>query len=431
MPNQTPPLVSVIMPVYNGARFLRAAIDSILNQTWRDVELIIVDDGSTDETPAMLAEYAARDARIRVETYSMNRGIVAALNHGCALAQGRYLARMDADDISLPERLSIQVACLDRHPEIGVVGASIQWIDEHNTPGALIHPPASPGLIRWRAFFTSPMAHSTIMMRKTVFERAGGYVEGMAQDYNLWLRISAISDLANLPDVLLRYRVWEGSITSQHSARTNATSAELAQHSISTLLGDSVPYEMAAALRAVMVLDKSTWPDNPAAIRATAAWLVRVCRMYVTGNGPSRLPEVKTLRQDSKKLLKRLKCYLAHTIPAPLVSLRAFDCLSRTVSTSGGKLSRAEVRIIKGEVAFRLVLLALRVFRSAPHTSVRLMITALRLYPWVVGRIVAKIGFRAYLYIRFSLPFRRTNSPSPSRMGRGPGGGADQKKDAP
>jgi hypothetical protein len=213
------------------------------------------------------------------------------------------------------------------------------------------------------------MAHSSIMMRKTVFDQAGGYIDGLAQDYDLWLRVGAITDLVNLPDVLLLYRIWEGSITRQHSARTNAKSVELVQQGISVLLGESVPVSAAAAMRAVMELDKSTWPDDPAAIRDTAGWLVRVCRVYLAKERAS--------------------------------------------------LARTDVRIIKNEVAFRLILLALRAARSSPREGVRLMLSALLLYPLVIGRVIAKMGTRMYRYIGSH------RSPSPSRMGRGSGGGAD------
>ncbi len=356
MPGTSPPRVSVILPVYNGAWFLSGAIDSILSQTWRDFELLIIDDGSTDDTPAILNEYAARDDRIRVETLPENQGIVAALNRGCALAQGHYLARMDADDVSLPDRLHKQAEVLDRHPEIGVVGASVQWIDEHGTPGRIVHPPASPGVIRWRIHFASPIAHSAVMMRKTVFEQAGGYAEGSApaEDYDLWQRISTITDLVNLPDVLLLYRVWSGSITSQHGTYANAKAVDVAQRGISTLLGNPVPYEAAEAMRAVMELAPSTWPGESATIRDTAEWLVRLCRVYVAQN------------RDA--------------------------------------LSRADAACITEEVAFRLVLLARRVFRIDPLAGVRLVITAVGLYPLVVGRIIGKIGAR--------LPKRRLYSPS-------------------
>lgn len=362
MPDHTTvPLVSVIMPVYNGARFLREAIDSIRKQTLHDFEFIIIDDGSTDATPAILAGYAAHDARIRIESLPENQGIVAALNYGCALARGRYLARMDADDISLPDRLRIQADYLDHHPEIGAVGTSVQHIDVHGTPGVIVHPPLSPGLIRWRAFFASPMAHSSVMLRRALFEQVGGYDAGLAQDYNLWLRMGAITDLANLPEVLLYYRLWEGTITSQHAARTNDIATELAQRSMAALLGEAVSRETAAAMRAIMVLDKATWPDDPDAIMATARWLVRVCAVYA----------------KSKRL-----------------------CRGEFATSPSGEglqtLPYTEMRKIKGEVAFRLVLLARRVFPSAPHEGLHLMLRALRLHPLVMGHIVVKIGARVF-----------------------------------
>src|SRR5688500_3733490 len=123
--------VSVIMPVYNGERFLRDAVDSILRQTYRNFELIVVDDGSTDGTSQVLDRYQDQDRRVRVHRHERNGGIVAARNQGCRLAQGRFIAVMDADDISIPERLARQIAFLEANPDIVAVGGWVCTISEN------------------------------------------------------------------------------------------------------------------------------------------------------------------------------------------------------------------------------------------------------------------------------------------------------------
>src|SRR5690606_26457619 len=126
-----PPKVSVVMPVYNGERFLRQAVDSILQQDFQDFEFIIVDDGSKDHTWNILQDYARHDPRVILLRNDTNNGVLAARNRGLAVAQGEYLAVQDADDISLPQRFRLQVAYLDQHPQVSAIGSPAQRIDEH------------------------------------------------------------------------------------------------------------------------------------------------------------------------------------------------------------------------------------------------------------------------------------------------------------
>lgn len=213
------PLISCILPVYNGEKYLKAAILSVLSQTLREFELIVVDDGSTDETPALLAEMVATDSRI-VVVRQANAGIVGALNAGLRIAQGRYVARMDADDICLPDRFEYQASHLDRHPECVLVGGYAETFSNERSPLGL-------STCGWRGrtdltCFPPKIAvsvHPLIMMRAKTLRTMGGYREGypFAEDYDLFIRASRFGEIQNPPKIVLRYRVHAGSISVQRT----------------------------------------------------------------------------------------------------------------------------------------------------------------------------------------------------------------------
>lgn len=202
-------LVSVIIPVHNAARYLTAAIDSVLSQSYRELEIIAVDDGSTDASGIILASCAARDSRIRVIT-RRNTGIVGALNDGIAAAHGDLIARMDADDISLPQRLERQAAYLTDHPECVAVGTDVLYTDTEGAPLIQHHPSEHHDGIMEQLLGGNggALIHPTIMARSRSIEEAGGYRERYQwiEDLDLYLRLSELGRLANLPDVHLHYR---------------------------------------------------------------------------------------------------------------------------------------------------------------------------------------------------------------------------------
>jgi tetratricopeptide (TPR) repeat protein len=204
------------MPVHNEASHLAEALDSLLTQTYRDLEIVCIDDGSTDGSPEILAAYRRRDRRLVVRRQTRS-GIVDALNHGCRLARGRYLARMDADDVALPDRLERQVAFLDRHPEVAVVGGAVILISADGTPFATARCPVSDPEIRAALIRSNPLTHSAVMMRKAAFHAVGGYrpVAAHAEDYDLWLRMAERYRLAGLAEPVLRYRVHARQVTSR------------------------------------------------------------------------------------------------------------------------------------------------------------------------------------------------------------------------
>jgi hypothetical protein len=210
----SPPTVSVVMSVFNGQTFLSEAIESILDQTYRDYEFVIIDDGSTDKTVEILAEYSARDARIRVHRHE-NKGRATSLNIGIELSKGLYIARMDADDVALPTRFHQQIEFMERHSDVIVLGGAVELI---NPAGEAIHTvrqPLEDDRIRSAMQVHSPIYHPTVFMTREAVLAAGGYRRALldADDYDLWLRMAELGKLANLGEVILRYRVHTNQVS--------------------------------------------------------------------------------------------------------------------------------------------------------------------------------------------------------------------------
>jgi glycosyltransferase involved in cell wall biosynthesis len=201
-------MVSVLLPVWNGETFLKLAIESILGQTLPSLELIVIDDGSSDGSAAIAEGVASIDRRVRV-LRRPHEGLSAALNAGIAAARGEYVARMDADDVSVPDRLRKQVAYLDDHPACVAVGAWIEVVDEAGRHLGLktfvtTHDEISAALLRG----ISPMAHPTVVARRDALRAAGGYDARRypSEDLDLWFRLGERGELANLGESLLQHR---------------------------------------------------------------------------------------------------------------------------------------------------------------------------------------------------------------------------------
>jgi glycosyltransferase involved in cell wall biosynthesis len=210
-----PPVVSVLMPVYNGDRYLVEAVESVLSQTFVDFELLISDNASTDRTLSILENYTVRDARVRL-IRRQSPSLVQSLNALIDLSQGEFLARIDADDIALPSRLLSQVAFLRDHPEIVCVGTSYIMIDAMGRRLKTDHRRAEDREIQEEALCgITPLAHPTVMMRRAAVTSVGGYDVrwNYAEDLDLWLRLGEIGALANMAAVTLMYRVHEKSRT--------------------------------------------------------------------------------------------------------------------------------------------------------------------------------------------------------------------------
>jgi hypothetical protein len=208
--------VSVVMSVFNGQAFLAEAIESILSQTFRDFEFLVIDDGSTDATAEILSNYASRDGRIRVLRHE-NKGRAASLNDGIGFSKGKYVVRMDADDIASPHRLEDQIDFMERHPEVGVLGGAVEWINTAGQPIDIVRPPLGDLEIRSVMLHYNPMCHPAVVMRREVVLGSGGYRQALldADDYDLWLRMGERSEFANLGKVILQYRIHANQVSVQ------------------------------------------------------------------------------------------------------------------------------------------------------------------------------------------------------------------------
>lgn len=228
------PRVSVIMPAYNVEKYIKEAIDSVLAQTYVNFEFIIINDGSTDNTAEIIQSY--QDDRIVFINKKTNGGLVSCLNYGLDIARGAYIARMDADDISLPERLSLQVQFMDRHSRVGVLGSWF-FIFGDICP-RVERKPKYPGLKDMLK--CSPVGHPTAMFRKSVFDKYNlrynpDYKH--AEDYELWVRACRVTKIANIQQVLLKYR-WHGENVSCKHEREQIQTSLVIQQKIKKLCGD-------------------------------------------------------------------------------------------------------------------------------------------------------------------------------------------------
>ena len=229
----TRPAASVIFPVYNGGKYLDAAIESVLSQTFRDFELLLLNDGSTDGSLNRLEYYASQDVRCKVHS-SANRGLVDTLNKGIRLAVGDILIRMDQDDISRPDRFEKQMRYLEEHPDCVLVGSRVLLIDPDGLPiremgDRMVHEEIDEGL-SWGGAF---IFHPAIAMRKSAVLQIGGYraENEYADDLDLFLRLAEVGRLTNLPDMLVQYR--------QHSASMSYVGRERQFKSIIAAINDA------------------------------------------------------------------------------------------------------------------------------------------------------------------------------------------------
>jgi len=224
-----PPTVSVLMPVYNAAPYLREAIDSIIAQTYTDLELIIVDDGSTDNSLEIIRSYM--DQRIRVFAES-HQGLVVTRNKGLSEARGAYIACMDADDISDPYRFAKQVTYLDAQPNVVVVGCWARVINPSGEDtGKRLTPLSSGRDLHVKLYAIDDIVNGSTMMRKPAVLAVGGYRAGFApaEDYDLWFRLSEVGVLANIDEFLYSLRFHETSATARVGARGVDRCAALAR----------------------------------------------------------------------------------------------------------------------------------------------------------------------------------------------------------
>lgn len=218
------PRLSVLLPVHDGERYLKSAIDSILAQTMPDFELLVLDDGSRDGSRVIAERAAEADPRVRVVSLA-HRGVAHTLNHGIGIARAPLVARMDADDVALPERFRLQLEHLERHPEIAVLGGQVRLVDTVSRVRRRSSKqppfPCSAKEIAEVSLYACVVCHPTVVMRTAVVRELGGYrpIIRHTEDYDLWLRVLEVAQIANLPDELLMYRRHDDTIQERHRRR--------------------------------------------------------------------------------------------------------------------------------------------------------------------------------------------------------------------
>ena len=254
----TPPRVSVVLCVYNQAAYVAEAIASILGQTLTDLELIVVDDGSTDSSPEVVRGFT--DPRVRYVRNERNLGHAGSLNRGVALARGRYLAIMDSDDISLPERLARQVDFLDAHPDVAMCGS---WVETFGARTEVRRFPTEPAVLAVSLLLCCPFSTPTVMLRREAMLPEGFDPRGLAFDYAYWVEVANRAPVANLPEVLLKYRLHAGQVTVTRRAAQLAGTRLVLRRQLETLLGEVDEAEL-DALMYVFVNEVSDEPPTAA-----------------------------------------------------------------------------------------------------------------------------------------------------------------------
>ena len=259
------PEVSVLLTVYNGERYVEATLRSMMRQTLTNIELIVVDDASTDGTPAILARLAHEDRRIRVVSLPQNVKAARASNHGLALIRAPLLARMDADDLSHPERLAVQKRYMDAHPNTVALGTSLRRLRADGSPFQTSIRPRDAFMCRWILRFRPPILHPAAMIR---YPLSGGerplYNEHFpyAQDYELFWQLSVKGDLVCLADVLVDYRHHHSNV----SVTKWAEQTRLAKKVSLDVLNRDLPPDVVQALRPVVAAYFDFAPVPPAEV---------------------------------------------------------------------------------------------------------------------------------------------------------------------
>lgn len=283
-----PPVVSVLMAVYNSERYLGQAVESILNQTLRELELIVLDDGSTDRSLAILQDYAAQDSRIRLH-HQRNCGIPQTRNRLLALAAAELIAVMDSDDVALPQRLARQVMFLQQQPQVVCLGSAFELIDAQNRrittlPVPLADAEIQRQILAGHAAIFQPCA----MMRRTAVRQVGGYNPAMtqAEDLDLWLRLGEVGELANLPEALVQYRLHADSVSERDCALQRQKALSACQQAWSRR-GVSGQFEAAAvwrpgrdrASRHQFALQYGWWAFNSGERQTALAYAIKAIRL--------------------------------------------------------------------------------------------------------------------------------------------------------
>lgn len=297
----TEPTVSVLLSVYNGASTVPRAIESLLQQTWKDFECIVIDDGSSDTSRTIIETYAQQDERIVPIIDATNQGLTRRLNQGIRLARGRYIARQDADDASLPHRLASQVAFLEKHPHVGLLGTAARIMDAQGHPvGECLINPRTHTEQCWRLIVANPFFHTSIMVRRQLIID-NPYDESMryGQDFELWGRLLKQTQGANLTETLVLLGRDDHRISVRHAEQQFAQVLGVMKQRLSTLLPNT--QWDGKLVRMMRQIIQSPWPTPH---ETAQAWLW-VLKLFVAFSRQDHL-DPKVLQAIQKDLIRHL-----------------------------------------------------------------------------------------------------------------------------
>jgi hypothetical protein len=316
---QNNPLVSVVLVVCNVDRFLAEAIESILGQTFREFEFIIVDFGSTDDSKSIVSNYAARDSRVKFHIIP-RCGLAEARNAGCFLAQGDYIAIMDADDIADKDRLLWQVEFMDKHPEVSVLGGAVQWIDTTGRVLITAENPVGDREIQSALVERCPLWQPTVLMRRDAFVGAGGYrpLFARAEDYDLWLRMAERFQIANLKEVVLKYRIHPYQVSMRKRAQQTLymLGAQVAARSRRNGLPDPLDQLKEITPEALVAWGVPRSKQRSSSASECRQWIRHMC---MAGEYPTALKAALEILQSDLKEIERWQIADLHLTVARLL----------------------------------------------------------------------------------------------------------------
>ncbi|MCK5642227.1 MAG: glycosyltransferase [Gammaproteobacteria bacterium] len=248
------PTVTVLMSVYNGERYLSECIDSILNQSFTNFEFLIINDGSNDSTVKIINSY--NDPRIRLVHNKKNIGLTKSLNKGIKLVRGKYIARMDGDDISLPHRLEIQLKCFDADHSLTLCAGRMRVVDQNGHITGITYPTVSDKLLcwhllSWHLLFGNQIPHGSVMVKKEALIKIGGYAEWAytTQDYELWSRMCLKYKMIVIPTTLIHWRQHRSGITQNYSEEQRQSALTICHYSLRRLTGLPINRDFSIHLR--------------------------------------------------------------------------------------------------------------------------------------------------------------------------------------
>lgn len=334
------PAISVLMPVHNGARHLNAALESLSTQTFGNFEIIVVDNGSTDETPNLLKEWTVREPRLRI-AHLVRQQLSGALNHAAALARAPLLARLDADDVAFPRRLEVQLAEMLARPRLVLLGSAAILIDTAGRRIGDLRRPIRHEDIRSLQRIGSAFIASSTIVRAEAFRQAGGYRKGLnlSEDFDLSNRVSELGEVANLAEAFIAYRIHPGSITARQPARMAITSLCVAAATEARRTGRSEPFIHGTPnLRSALTLLNLSRKQARRLIRRRSAsnWVLR--RIAVM---PLPVP-IKRLLHVLARFLRVKKLYRAWLRTA--YGDGPFHAGARTLASTARTLSASDQR---------------------------------------------------------------------------------------